>query len=75
MPGPTIRILIADDHPMIRAGLNASINPEADLSVVAVASNPSFAVRKVRSGQVVQNQRRDLKGLHHRGGMGGSEPL
>jgi len=51
MPGPTIRILIADDHPMIRAGLNASINPEADLSVVAVASNGEQAVEMFREHQ------------------------
>lgn len=48
MPGPTIRILIADDHPMIRAGLKASISPEADLSVVAVASNGEQAVEMFR---------------------------
>jgi len=51
MPGPTIRILIADDHPMIRAGLNASISPEADLSVVAVASTGEQAVEMFRAHQ------------------------
>jgi YesN/AraC family two-component response regulator len=51
MPESTIRILIADDHPMIRAGLNASISPEADLSVVAVASNGEQAIEMFREHQ------------------------
>jgi two-component system NarL family response regulator len=48
MPETSIRILIADDHPMIRAGLIASIEPEADLTVVAAASNGEQAVELFR---------------------------
>ncbi len=34
-----IRILIADDHPLMRAGISAEINAESDMRVVAGASN------------------------------------
>ncbi len=34
-----IRVLIADDHPLIRAGLHYSLTSEPDLSVVAEAAN------------------------------------
>ena len=34
-----IRILIADDHPIVREGFGAIVNAEADIQVVAQASN------------------------------------
>lgn len=34
-----IRILVVDDHALLRAGLNASLGAEADMEVVATASN------------------------------------
>jgi NarL family two-component system response regulator LiaR len=43
----TIRIFIADDHPMIRAGLAAMIRGEADLELVGEASNGADAVAMV----------------------------
>lgn len=39
-----IRVLVVDDHPMIRAGLSASIDPEADMSVVASARDGAEGV-------------------------------
>lgn len=40
-----IRLLIADDHPIVRAGLNALFSFEPDLEVVAEADTPDEAVR------------------------------
>lgn len=39
-----IRILIVDDHPLLRAGLNASLTPEPDMEVVAAAANGKEAL-------------------------------
>ena len=39
-----IRLVIADDHPIVRAGLTALFSLEADLEVVAEASTPDQAV-------------------------------
>ncbi len=39
-----IQILIADDHPIVRDGLNAVINDQPDMEVVAEAANGKDAV-------------------------------
>ena len=39
-----IRILVVDDHPMLRKGLTATIEPEPDMEVVAVAASGREAV-------------------------------
>lgn len=39
-----IRILIADDHPVVRAGLHALLDAEDDLEVVGEAATPAAAV-------------------------------
>jgi DNA-binding NarL/FixJ family response regulator len=39
-----IRILIADDHPVVRAGLRALLDGEDDLEVVGEAATPETAV-------------------------------
>jgi two-component system, NarL family, response regulator len=39
-----IRVLVADDHPILREGLVALIDRQADMSVVAVAGNGQEAV-------------------------------
>lgn len=40
-----IRLVIADDHPIVRAGLNALFNLEPDFDVVAEAATPDEAVK------------------------------
>jgi DNA-binding NarL/FixJ family response regulator len=41
----SIRILIADDHGVMRAGLQAILEDEPDLQIVGVAGNGEEAVR------------------------------
>ncbi len=41
-----IRVLIADDHPIVREGFGAIVNAEPDIEVVAVAANGAEAVRQ-----------------------------
>ena len=42
-----IRIMIVDDHEMLRLGLRTAFEPEADLSVVGEASNGAEALAKI----------------------------
>lgn len=44
----TIRILIADDHPIVRQGLEVMIAQEADMELTAVAHNGAEAVREAQ---------------------------
>jgi DNA-binding NarL/FixJ family response regulator len=46
-----LRILVADDHPVVRAGLAAVIDQEPDLSLVAQAENGERAVALYREHQ------------------------
>ncbi|MFD4940301.1 response regulator [Streptomyces virginiae] len=40
----TVRLLVADDHPVVRAGLRAVLDTEADFAVVAEAATAERAV-------------------------------
>jgi two-component system NarL family response regulator len=51
VPSPPIRILIVDDHPMIRSGLEATLAPEPDITVVATASNGREGIELYRQHQ------------------------
>jgi len=46
-----IQVLVADDHPMIRAGLTATIDAEPDMRVVAAVANGEQAVALFREHQ------------------------
>lgn len=62
-----IRLLLADDHPVVRAGLRAVLETEPDLEVVAEASSAAEAVRLAAGADVV------LLDLQFGSGMHGSE--
>lgn len=44
-----IRVLTVDDHPLLRKGIAALVNAEADLKLVAEASNGKEAIEAFRS--------------------------
>lgn len=46
-----IRVLVADDHALIRAGLAALLDGQEDMQVVAEAENGAQAVERVRDHQ------------------------
>ncbi|MFJ9643488.1 response regulator [Streptomyces sp. NPDC004244] len=48
----TIRLLLADDHPVVRAGLRAVLDTEPDFSVVAEAATAERAVELAGAGDV-----------------------
>jgi two-component system NarL family response regulator len=51
MEEPRIRILVTDDHPLLRAGLAGSIGAEADMQIVAAAANGREAIDLFRQHQ------------------------
>jgi DNA-binding NarL/FixJ family response regulator len=63
----TIRVLIADDHPLVRQGLKAALAPVAEVEVVAEAATGSAAIREAvlhRPDVVVMDlQMPDLNGI------------
>lgn len=52
MTDDTIRLLLADDHPVVRAGLRAVLEAESDLSVVGEAATAREAVDRAAEGGV-----------------------
>ncbi|MFI8338464.1 response regulator [Streptomyces sp. NPDC085639] len=62
----TIRLLLADDHPVVRAGLRAVLDTEPDFAVVAEAATAERAV-EVAAGEAVDVVLMDLqfgRGMH-----------
>lgn len=45
------RIMIVDDHPLVRRGLKAMINAESDLIVCAEAANPRDGLEAISGAQ------------------------
>lgn len=43
-----IRVLVADDHPVVRQGVLANINPQPDMVVVAEASDGAEAITLIK---------------------------
>lgn len=46
---PVLCVMLADDHPVIRAGLEAMLSTAADIEVVATADTPQAAIDYVRA--------------------------
>ena len=51
------RILVVDDHPIVRAGVIRIINSEANLKVCGEAEGMSQALRAVRAGAAARTCR------------------
>ncbi|NLG46308.1 MAG: response regulator transcription factor [Gordonia sp.] len=66
---PGIRLLLADDHPIVRAGLRAVLETEADLIVVDEAATAEAAVERAAVGDIDVV----LMDLQFGKGMGGAE--
>ncbi|HEY3709903.1 MAG TPA: response regulator transcription factor [Amycolatopsis sp.] len=52
MTGTPIRLLLADDHPVVRAGLRAVLETEPDLVVVAEVATAQEAVARAAEGGI-----------------------
>lgn len=48
-PGRTIRVLVVDDHPVVRAGLQAVLDARPELTVAASAATGDEAIRFART--------------------------
>ncbi|CAL9522451.1 Transcriptional regulatory protein LiaR [Streptomyces sp. enrichment culture] len=64
-----VRLLLADDHPVVRAGLRAVLETEPGLTVVAEAATAEEAVARAAAGDVDVV----LMDLQFGKGMGGAE--
>lgn len=51
IPGSSIRVLIVDDHPVVRAGLASMLGTQAELEVIGAASSGEEALTMVQRHQ------------------------
>src|SRR3569623_1679310 len=49
MAGTPVRIMVVDDHPLLREGVAALIAPEPDLQLLAVAADGREAIEQFRA--------------------------
>ena len=49
MPKPSIRILVADDHPVVREGLIAMLSTQSDFEIVGQAAHGEEVVQKAKA--------------------------
>ena len=47
--GAKIRVVVADDHPVVREGIMANVNPQPDMAVIAEARDGTEAVAVIKS--------------------------
>lgn len=69
MTDPEVRLLLADDHPVVRAGLRAVLETEDGMTVVGEAATAEEAIRIAADGGIDVV----LMDLQFRDGMNGAE--
>lgn len=69
MTEPQIRLLVADDHPIVRAGLRAVLETEPDFTVTAEAATAEEAIARAGEGDIDVV----LMDLQFGPGMGGAQ--
>ncbi|GAA2393737.1 response regulator transcription factor [Streptomyces glaucosporus] len=69
MTGAAVRLLLADDHPVVRAGLRAVLETEPGIEVAAEAATAEDAVARAAAGGIDVV----LMDLRFGGGMNGAE--
>jgi two-component system, NarL family, response regulator len=43
-----VRVLVADDHPVVRHGINANVKPQRDMTVIAEADDGVEALALIK---------------------------
>lgn len=67
----TVRVVLTDDHPVVRAGLRAVVDAEGDMEVVDELATAEELVRRVRAGLEADVVLLDLR--FGEGRMGGAQ--
>jgi len=44
----TVRVLVADDHPVVRLGIRANVTPQSDMTVIAEAGDGVEAIASIK---------------------------